>query len=120
MAEKKPTKAARAPKLESTLASVAGRVSEKAPKSAGPIVLRASDTDEEFSVQGIGPRAKVSKGAPADEPAVTVRGPASVLQSILDGEMEASRAFAHGEIRVRGNLPYLEGLLKDLGLLDCE
>jgi putative sterol carrier protein len=120
MAERKSTKARSAPKLESTIASLAGRVSDKAPKSAGPIVLRASDTDEEFSVQGIGPRAKVSKGAPAGEPAVTVRGPASVLQSILDGEMEASRAFARGEIRVRGNLPYLEGVLKDLGLLECE
>lgn len=119
MAEKK-AKARPAPKLESTIASLAARVSDKAPKSAGPIVLRASDTDEEFSVQGIGPRAKVSKGAPAAEPAVIVRGPTSILQSILNGETEASRAFAHGEIRVRGDLPYLEGLLKDLGLLECE
>lgn len=119
MAEKK-AKARSAPKLESTIASLAARVSDKAPKSAGPIVLRASDTDEEFFVQGIGPRAKVSKGAPAAEPAVTVRGPTSVLQSILSGDMEASRAFAHGEIRVRGDLPYLEGILKDLGLLECE
>jgi putative sterol carrier protein len=119
MAQKK-AKARAAPRLESTIASLAARVSDKAPKSAGPIVLRASDTDEEFSVQGIGPRAKVSKGAPAGEPAVTVRGPSSVLQSILNGEMEASRAFAHGEIRVRGDLPYLEGVLKDLGLLECE
>lgn len=109
----------KAAKLETTLATLAARVSQKAPRAEGSIVLRATDADEEYSVEGIGRRAKVSRGAGKGEAAVMVQGPASVLQSILDGEMEASAAFAHGDIRVRGDLPYLEGVLKDLGLLDC-
>lgn len=120
MPTKRPKSSARPAKLESTIASLAARVTDKAPRAEGSILLRATDTDEEFSVQGVGPRSKVSRGAGKGEPAVQVRGPSSVLQSILDGEIEASRAFAHGEIRVHGNLPYLEGVLKDLGLLECE
>jgi hypothetical protein len=42
------------------------------------------------------------------------------LRAVLDGELEASRAFAAGEIRVRGDLTYLEAILADLNLLDCQ
>jgi hypothetical protein len=38
----------------------------------------------------------------------------------MDGRKEASRAFLAGGIRVQGDVPYLEALLKDIGLLQCE
>jgi putative sterol carrier protein len=107
--------------LESALSSVASRVSEKAPRATGSVVVRCTDTDEEFSVEGMGQRAKVTKGAQAgQQPVVSVRGPSKVLQAVLDGKMEASRAFASGQIRVRGDLTYLEAVLKDVDLLDCQ
>jgi putative sterol carrier protein len=96
-------------------------VSERAPRLDGSIVVRSTDTDDEFSIDGMGPRAKVTRGAhEGRQPVVTVRGPAKVLQAVLDGEMEASRAFASGQIRVRGDLVSLEAVLKDLDLLDCQ
>ena len=45
--------------------------------------------------------------------------PSTVLKAIMDGKKEASRAFIAGGIQVQGDLPYLEALLKELGLLQC-
>jgi putative sterol carrier protein len=106
--------------LEAALAAAVARVSEKAPRVEGSIVVRSTDSNDEFSIDGMGQRGKVTKGAQESQPVVTVRGPSKVLQAVLSGEMEASRAFASGQIRVRGDLTYLEAVLKDLDLLDCQ
>jgi putative sterol carrier protein len=106
--------------LETTLSSLAARVSEEAPRAQGSIVVHVTDTGEEFSVEGTGKRSKVARSSGKGEPAVQVRGTAEVIRAVLDGEVEASRAFASGGIRVKGDLRYLEGVLKDLGLLQCE
>ena len=106
--------------LEASLASVASRVSERVPRDRGSIMVRSTDTDDQFSVEGIGARPRVTRGPTATDPAVMVSGPSAVLRAVLDGELEASRAFAAGEIRVRGDLTYLEAILNDLNLLDCQ
>ena len=106
--------------LEATLATCASRVSKRMPRDRGSIAVRCTDTDDQYSVDGIGYRPRVTHGPAATDPAVMVSGPSAVLRAVLDGEMEASRAFATGEIRVRGDLTYLEAILKDLNLLDCQ
>ncbi|HVL22818.1 MAG TPA: SCP2 sterol-binding domain-containing protein [Thermomicrobiales bacterium] len=113
-------KASPATTLESALTSAVSRVSATAPRAEGSIVVRSTDSDDEFSIDRMGPRGKVTRGAQESQPVVTVRGPSKVLQAVLSGEMEASRAFASGQIRVRGDLTYLEAVLKDLDLLDCQ
>lgn len=105
--------------LESGLAAFAAKVSEQSPPAKGSILVRTTDTHEEFSIEGLGPRSRVSRSAGRGQAVVEVRSPSSLLQAILNGEIEASRAFARGQIRVRGDLPYLEGVLKDVGLLNC-
>jgi SCP-2 sterol transfer family len=119
MPAKGPKKRAAGP-LDVTLSSLAARVTEKAPRAEGSIVLRVTDTGEEYTVEGTGRRAKVARSVGSRQPAVQVRGTSDVIRGVLAGEIEASRAFADGGIRVRGDLRYLEGVLKDLGLLQCE
>ncbi|HEX2281833.1 MAG TPA: SCP2 sterol-binding domain-containing protein [Thermomicrobiales bacterium] len=106
--------------LEASLSSVASRVSERVPRDRGSIMIRSTDTDDQYSVEGIGSRPRITRGPASTDPAVTVSGPSAVLRAVLDGELEASRAFAGGEIRVRGDLTYLEAILADLNLLDCQ
>jgi putative sterol carrier protein len=117
---KKPSKGESPGPLEASLASCASRVSERMPRGGGSIMVRCTDTDDQYSVEGIGSRPRVTQGTAATDPVVMVSGPSAVLRSVLDGEVEASRAFASGEIRVRGDLTYLEAVLKDLDLLDCQ
>jgi hypothetical protein len=38
----------------------------------------------------------------------------------MTGQKEASRAFIAGGLQVSGDLTYLESLLKELGLLNCQ
>jgi len=106
--------------LEPTLSRLAGRVSRAVPQVQGSIVVRCSDRDEEYRIEGLGRSPRVVKEVAAGQPAVRVTGPTSVIQEVLDGKLEASRAITGGGIRVRGDLKYLESVLKDLGLLDCE
>jgi hypothetical protein len=93
--------------LKSALALVLSRASDKVPRSPGCAVVFCTDTDDAFSVEGLGPHIKVinTKGQYEGQPAVTVRGPSPVLRAVLDREMDASRGFPSGEIRVRFPLP---------------
>ena len=106
--------------LESALSQFAKRVSNSVPRSAGGILVVCPDTKEEFSLEGLGHSPKVAKQKGNQAPIVQVTGPASKIKDVLEGKVEASRAIASGGIRVRGDLSYLETVLKDAGLLECE
>jgi putative sterol carrier protein len=102
------------------LESLAGRVRESSTRSAAAIAVTCTDTEEHFTVDGLGRKPTVSRGEPSSPPAVHVRGTSDVINAVLSGELEASQAFARGGIRVRGDLAHLEAVLKELGLLQCE
>jgi SCP-2 sterol transfer family len=105
--------------MEATLLAFGAKVSTAVPRAHGSIVVRCTDTGEAYALEGVGGTPRVNK-APGEGPhQVEVRGPAAVLRAIMEGRQEASRALAAGGIRVRGDLPYLEAMLKDLGLLEC-
>jgi hypothetical protein len=117
---KRAAKEARSTGLESALAKLAKRVSDSVPRSDGGILVRCSDTEEEFSVESLGYSPKVSKLKSSRPPVVQVVGPASRIKEVLDGKLGPGQAIAKGGIRVRGDLNYLESVLRDLGLLECE
>ena len=114
------SKQSRTTTLESALSQFAKRVSNSVPRSDGGILVHCSDTEEEFSLEGLGYAPNVLKQKGTQPPLVQVIGPASRIKEVLDGKLEASRAIASGGIRVRGDLSYLETVLKDAGLLQCE
>ena len=106
--------------VESTITSVAARVSDRAPRAEGGILLHCTDTGEEFAVEGLGRRVRISREAGRSEPLVQVRAPSAVIRAVLAGEMPPSRALTGGGVRVRGDVAYLEAILKDLELLECQ
>ena len=64
-----------------------------------------------------GREARMARAAPTTAPLLEVSVSSTVLKEIMDGRKEASSAFLAGGIQVRGDVPYLEALLKELGLL---
>lgn len=119
---KSDTRPASGETIERSLADLANRLSGGAPAKRGGILLRCTDSGEEYCVEGSGKRAQVSAGAGASGAPVLVRiaGPSAVLAAIMAGRQEASRAFIAGGLQVSGDLNYLESLLKELGLLNCQ
>jgi hypothetical protein len=105
--------------IESSLTAFSRKLSGSAQLKDGSILLHFTDSGEEYWVEGTGREARVTKAAPIKPSLVEVRGPSTVLRAIMEGKKEASRAFIAGGIQVQGDLPYLEALLKELGLLQC-
>jgi len=85
----------------------------------GSILVHCTDTDEQFALEGMGGTPRVNRGRGDGPHQVEVRGPAAVLRAVAEGRQEPARALAAGGIRVRGDLRYLEAVLKDAGLLEC-
>lgn len=106
--------------LEATILALGRKVSDAVPKAQGTIVLRCSDTGAEFALEGLGSRPRVTSRRGEGAHQVEITGPEAILRAVIEGRQEASRALVAGGIRVRGDLPYLEAVLKDLGLLECE
>ena len=116
------TRPARRPTIEQILTALANRLSGETSAKRGAILLRCTDSGEEYSVEGSGKRAQVTGGAGVSGAPVLVRiaGPSAVLAAVMAGKQEASSAFIAGGLQVSGDLPYLESLLKELGLLNCK
>jgi SCP-2 sterol transfer family len=115
-----PSSKSRPPRsMEAALLAFGARVSSAAPRAHGSIVVHCTDTGEDFALEGTGTMARVNRGRGEGPHQVEVRGPAAVLRAIAEGRQEPARALAAGGIRVRGDLRYLEAVLKDAGLLEC-
>jgi hypothetical protein len=105
--------------IESSLMAVSRILSDSAQLKPGNILIRFTDSGEEYSIETREREARMIRAAPATAPLVEVHGSSTVLKAIMDGRKEASRAFLAGGIRVQGDVPYLESLLKEIGLLQC-
>jgi len=105
--------------LESSVAALSGKLTGAVPLKQGTVLIRLTDSGEELSVEGMGRELRMAAAASPGTPLVEISGPSSVIKAIIDGKKEASRAFIAGGLQVRGDLNYLEALLKDLNLLDC-
>ena len=125
MASKDKPKTSQSPKaaasrtMEAALLAIGGRVSKAVPRAHGSIVVHCTDTGEEFALEGMGSAPRVNRGRGTGPQQVEVRGPAAVLRAVAEGRQEPARALVAGGIRVRGDLRYLEAMLKDVGLLEC-
>jgi putative sterol carrier protein len=106
--------------IESSLNAFSSRLTgSQAQFKRGSILIRFTDTGEEYSIAMTSREARMTNSAPPAVPLVEVSGPSRVLLAIMDGTQEPRRAFMAGGIRVQGDLPYLEALLKESGLLEC-
>jgi putative sterol carrier protein len=105
--------------IESSLSELSRTLSDSAHLKHGSILIRFTDSGDEYSIETTGREARMIRAAPATAPLVEVAGSSRALKAIMDGRKEASRAFLAGGIRVQGDVPYLEALLKDIGLLQC-
>jgi hypothetical protein len=105
--------------LESTLTAFSRRLGDLPQRRQGSILLRFTDSGEEYLLETTGRESRVGAVAVSTTPLVSVSGTSAVLAAIMDGRQEPRRAFMAGGIRVQGDLPYLENLLRELGLLDC-
>jgi hypothetical protein len=106
--------------LSPLLTRFSQRVSKDLPAVKGGIHIICTDCDEEYSVENLGRAARVAATKSPEAPIVRITAPSSVLQDVLEGRLEASQALVRGGVRVRGDLHYLEGVLRGAGLLSCE
>jgi hypothetical protein len=119
MSTRKTTQASGA-SLKPALLRFASRVSNAVPAVTGGIHVRCTDCDDEYSLEDIGRSARVAESLGKGAPIVRITGPSSVLEEVLEGRLGAAEALVRGGIRVRGDVEYLERVLKDVGLLHCE
>jgi hypothetical protein len=106
--------------VEASVTAAIRKLSGSSRIKQGNILLRLTDSGEQLWVEGSSHELRTAKSAPTLAPMVEIAGSSAVIKAILDGKLEASRAFAAGGLRVQGDLPYLEALLKELGVLNCE
>jgi hypothetical protein len=106
--------------LEPLLSNLANRMSEAHGGRKGDIHLRCTDLEGDYSLSAKGGLRAGALGKGAATPIVTVAAPSSVVQDVLAGRLDAAQALVGGGVRVRGDLDYLEHLLRDAGLLSCE
>lgn len=121
-ATKTDTRRASTATIDQSLGALASRLTGATPIKRGGIVLRCTDSGDEYRVEGSGAAARVRSGGEGGGGPVLVRisGPSAVLAAIMAGKQEASSAFIAGGLQVSGDLGYLESLLKELGLLNCQ
>jgi putative sterol carrier protein len=105
--------------IESSLTAVSRKLSDSAQLKPGSILIRFTDSGEEYSIEMTHGEARMIRATPATAPLVEVSGNSTVLKEIMDGTKEASSAFLDGGIRVQGDVPYVEVLLREIGLLQC-
>jgi hypothetical protein len=73
-------------------------VSDAVPRAHGSIIVRCTDTGEEYALEGVGGTPRVNQ-APGEGPhQVEIRGPTNMLRAVIEGRQEASRALAAGGI----------------------
>jgi hypothetical protein len=106
--------------VEASLTALSRKLEGSALLKQGSILFRFTDSGEECCVESRGREARVTRAASVMSPLVQVSGPAAVLKAIMDGRREVRSAFAAGGIQAQGDLMFLEALLKELGLLQCE
>jgi hypothetical protein len=103
--------------IESSLTAFSHKLSDSAQLKPGSILIRFTDSGEEYSIEITGREARMIRAAPATAPLVEISGPSTVLKAIMDGSEEARHAFFAGSVLVQGDVPYFESLLEDIGLL---
>jgi hypothetical protein len=114
------TKQASGASLKPALLRFASRVSNAVPAVKGGIHVRCTDCEDEFSLENIGRSAHVAESTGKGAPIVRITGSSSVIEEVLEGRLGAAEALVRGGIRVRGDVEYLERVLRDVGLLHCE
>jgi hypothetical protein len=117
--QKAGTKPADLHALESSLTALGRKLTGAVPLRPGNILIRLTDSGEQLRVEGSGREVRVTRAAAGSKSVVEISGSSAVFKAIIDGKKEVRRAFIGGGIQVRGDLNYLEALLKDVGLLEC-
>lgn len=106
--------------LKPALSRFANRVSKAVPDVKGSIHVRCTDCEDEYSLDNLGRSPRIAESIGKGAPIVRVTGPSSALADVLEGRIDAAEALVRGGIRVRGNIEYLECVLRDAGLLNCK
>lgn len=106
--------------LKPALSRFAARVSSAVPSGKGGIHICCTDCDDEYTVAGLGEAGRVADVADEAGSVVRINAPSSVVQDVIEGRLDAVEAMVRGGVRVRGDVAYLERVLRDAGLIHCE
>lgn len=118
-----PSKVTRKPNLQRLLNSMAERAA-KLEISEGSIPLHlhitgSSPTSWQFRGMKDGIALEPLVGSEPLEARFTITASEEKIRQVLEGKLDAARAFVSGGIQVRGDLAKLEDLLTKLELLKC-
>jgi len=117
--KKSRARAAEPQALQASLGNLTQKLTGAVRAKPGSIVIHATDAAESYFLEGTSGSLSLTGAERAGEAIVRVSGPSRTLKAILDGKKDAARAFVAGGLMVRGDLEYLEALLKDAGMLQC-
>lgn len=121
----KTTKKPTAKDVEKSLDALMQRVEEV--RSADPV--RRQEHEVVFNLTGAvpgtfvmqlgkpGSPSRLSRERAAQVPTLEVSGDAEKIHSVIEGRINARKAFLSGGIRIRGNLVLFEQFARDLGIL---
>ena len=65
-----------------------------------------------------GRKTSILRTSAKETPRLEISGDPKRIQAILDGKKDPRRAFLEGSITVRGDLDYLQSVLRSLDLMD--
>jgi hypothetical protein len=105
--------------IETSLTAVSRKLSGSPQLKHGAILIRFTDSGDDYSIETREREPRLTRAAPATPPLVEISGSSIVLKEIIDGRKDPGRAFMDGGIHVQGDVAYLEALLKEIGLLHC-
>lgn len=103
--------------LEESLQQIVDKLEKSDLSKAGDIVFNLRGEEPfRLALESRG-KSKLYRTLSKTPPRLEISGDANSLQTVLDGTKDPRHAFLEGGITVRGDLDYLQAVLRDLGLL---
>lgn len=104
--------------VEAALRSMASKLDTISVRRQGEIVINVIGDDAGSIVLNSTHRTTEIAALPSTStPLVEVTAVPDKLKELLDGKKDAREVFVEGGIRVRGDIAYIENVLKELGLM---
>lgn len=104
--------------IASRLEAFGQKLTQARNRRDGSIVLHLTGEEAgDWCLDCSGAAMRLVQGSMGSTPLVEVTGNAKRIMAILEGRKEARTAFIAGGIRVRGDIPYLEAVGRELGLI---
>ena len=111
MAEKRTT-------FERSLSRLVDKLDKTEVPRGGEVVFNVSDQKPFRVALKASGKSSLYRTLSKEEPRLEISGDPLRIQAVLDGKKDPREAFLEGSITVRGDLDYLQSILRSMGLME--